>query len=296
MTDIIGGREIEMNYYAKNEYELVPVPFDKIMEVNEQGYDIFWTPQQFPYGKRQKEDLECVRFVYADFDSITAEAMKEILKGLAPPTLIVKTRSGFHVYWMLEEYIPNFPGLPDHYRKFVDERLVPLGADKNAKDVCRLMRAPMSRYWRDSKGNNYKDFQIYNQIEYETENRYTFEDMEEIFFRSKPKEEVYKPAHRTFNKDDSFWRKANSLDPRYALEALSGSAYVHSERFSFKKEGRLIRIIVNDDKCNAWIDEKNTIGSTREAGPTVVNWLMFYGHTKRRVAEILKELFQELRD
>lgn len=293
--DLIGGREIKMNYYAKKGGEPFPILLGQVMEMNEQGCDIFWTPQEFPEGKRKKEDLINVRFIYADFDDITKEDMATKLRRMPVPTMVIRTRSGYHVYYMLEEYIPYSPTLADYYREFVGEALIPLGADPNAKDVSRLMRAPMSRYWWDSKNNSYADFQIYTQIVMETTKRYDLKELEKMFTRVKKEEEFFvKSTKNSFDKNESFWQKANSLDPVSALQVLSGSTYVNGERFSFKKSARLIRIYVDDKPTNAWIDEKNTIGSTKEAGPSIVNWLMFYGHSKAKVAEILKEKFPEI--
>jgi len=294
---LIGGREIEMNYYAKGDGKPFYARPDEIAELNESGHDIYWTPQEFTGERRVKEELKNLRFVFADFDDLTKEQFMAKMKTLTIPTMVVRTRGGFHAYWMLEEYIPYSPTLSDYYKDFIGETLVPLGADPNAKDVCRMSRAPMMRYWRDSKGNNYRDFEIYIQIEYESQRRYDFDKLQKTFRRVVKEEEFFiKSTKNSFDKAAPFWRKANSLDPQEALQKLSGSSYVKGERFSFKKAGKLIRIHVNGEPTNAWIDEKNTIGSMKDAGPSIVNWLGFYGHSMGRVAEILKENFKELHE
>src|SRR5574343_2028764 len=127
----------DFNYYAKSPSGVFSIDESHISEYNEKQYDIFWTPQVFEKGKRKKEDLKALRFVFGDFDKISFDDLKRKLKNTLTPSMIVSTRSGFHVYWELLDWIKATDSLADTYREFVDQTLVAcLGADEQAKDVC----------------------------------------------------------------------------------------------------------------------------------------------------------------
>lgn len=208
--------------------------------------------------------------------------------------MIVQTRNGFHIYWALKNPIPAQKNIDLLYRSYIEKYFIPLGADPQAKDVSRLLRYPTSRYWYDSKANKYEDPMILNELVYQNNNnKYWIQDFDKFFI---PKKEVYKPreSRRAYQPMDysgkDFWQAANQFDCVEGLRRLSGSSDVSGETFSFKKESSVTRIICNNKPSNAWIDQTGKIGSTVGAGPTLVNWLMYYGNSEAQVATIMKSL------
>lgn len=289
---------MSFTYYAKRE-NLISIHEHEAAALNEEGWDIFWVPQEFPHGVRTKENLISLRYVCADFDKISLGEFEEKFLWYPKPSMLVQTRSGFHAYWKLAEPIAVFEGLSDVYREFVEQRLVPLGADGNAKDVSRLLRPPMFRYWRDSKGNQYND--VFVQIVKESSAVYDWDQLCRFFPKihtfQDQQEKRMPPRRTTFNAVESksskrFWVAANDLNAKEAILELSGSSHVLGEAYTFRKDSAGERIYVNGKATNAWIDKQGKIGSTENAGPTIVNWLKYYGHDDAKIANILKEVFK----
>lgn len=292
---------MNFNYYAKSESGIFPIEEDQISALNEKQHDIFWTPQIFKsYGKRKKEDLEALRYVCGDFDKITLDELEQRLINIPMPSMIIGTRSGFHVYWELKNPIIANETTADMYRDFVQRTLVEcLGADEQAKDVSRILRVPMTRYWRDSKNNIYLDPAIYCQIVFESEKKYDLETLIKYMpLKIKPIEPLPMMGKKMLPQkklgQGNFWEKANQLDAKSALMKLSGTSWVAGERFEFKKQKNMTRIIINGKARNVWLDADGAIGSISGGGPTIVNWLAYYGHDMKKIAEILKQEFPEI--
>jgi len=289
-------KNIYFNYYVRDDSGFRPALEEDTLRLNEAGCDLYWSPQEFSgFGKRKKEDLVAIRFLCADFDKITKKDLLYRLKFLPNPNFIISTRSGFHCYWHLTEELTPTEQNIERYSNLIRDGLVPKGADKQAVDVSRVLRVPFRRYWRDSKGNVYDKEAIYCNIVYESDVRFSFEELERSMLRPeiKKKDIDTPPIAKTGPKygGEDLWTKANNLPVREALEKLSGTPHVSMEQLSFKKQGRLIRIHVGNKPCNAWIDEKGDIGSTVKAGPRIPNWLFYYHKDWKKVADIMKEVF-----
>lgn len=294
--------EWDFTYYSKRPGQVRSCKESEIFDRNNEELDIFWTPQVFPEGDRVKESLITIRCICADFDDITHEEFYSRFRYLPEPSLVVKTRSGFHAYWALKTHIPGSEGASEAYKKFVEQKLLDLGADENAKDVSRILRTPHMRYWYDSKNNCYRERKIFISVEHETANTYSWEALEKYFpTAGVPAFEVIKPkfftGHTSVDGND-FWARANKIPVLDALKKLSGSPYVNGERYEFKKDPEGIRIHIDGVRRNAWIDRNGLIGSMKRKGPAIPNWLHFHqsGATEQerwnKVAKILKEVFK----
>lgn len=287
------------NYYARNETGFFPVTEEEELKYNEQGCDIFWTPQEFNgFGKRKIEDLKSIRFLCADFDGVEKKDIKQKFKHVALPTFVISTRGGWHAYWQLREWIPASKEVVETYRRFVSERLVPIGADPNAKDVSRLLRPAFRQYHRDSKKNVYTAQNIFTDIIFESDVTYTWEQLEDLFRKPQTVNESKRtmPFIRVQQAPQgNFWSQANLLPARESLERLSGSDVVDGESITFKEQSGVTRIIINGKPSNAWIDRDGRIGSTVGASPAIPNWLHFYCKDWARVAETIKKYFPEIK-
>lgn len=282
-------------YRKKPDAPMIPIGQEETQKWNEEGWDIFWLVQDFPDSKRVKENLRAVRCLAGDFDNISKGSLLKIFsdKHMLDPSWVIETRGGVHCYWILKEPVPSYEGLDADYRTLVESALIPFGADPGAKDVARVLRAPFCRYWHDSKGNKYDKENIPVMFHEHSNNRYHWKDLLSLF----PKKEEPKYQTRTFS-SSSFehsgpYQKAISIPVEEVLLKLSGSSTVHSERYSFKREAHQVRILVAGKPSNAWIDRDGKIGSTVGAAPTIIQWLQYYGHSKERSLDIIKELFPE---
>jgi len=272
---------------------------EEVFEINEKGYDVFWCLQEFKDGRRVKDNLKKINYVVADFDNTTVEAFRRVTKASPKPTMLITTRSGVHAYWRVTQ-VPEDVGA-EAYKSFVEERIIAHGADGNAKDVCRILRMPNSRYWQDSKGNRYEDKEIRCEVVYDNGPTWEWEQLQRLFKKtySRASEKNPNTGFRDLPKDESgFWAKANSIPVIQGLQSLSGKPCVRGENYTFRKEGKITRIIINGKDSNAWIDPNGRIGSLHTNGSipiagTLVNWLMLpeYGNDLKKIAEVFKNEF-----
>lgn len=275
---------------------------EEINEINERGYDIFWCLQKFKDRRRVKDNLEFFKWVGADFDDITWGELQQRLKNFPKPTMAITTRSGVHCYWKLKTPIKGSDKFCEAYREFIARALVPLGADTNARDVCRILRAPMYRYWQDSEGTRYEDKEIRIELIYDNGPEWEWEGLERLFKGRNhvaPGRENIKTSVPNIQSDEGgFWAKANGIPVIEGLQSFSGKSYVRGESYAFRKESTVTRIIINGKESNAWIDKSGRIGSLHTNGSipvagTIVNWLSYseYGLDMKQIASILKREF-----
>jgi len=265
--------------------------------LNEKGYDIYWTMNGFDVGKRQTKDLKWINCFYADLDSGTWQQMQKKIKLYPEPSSVIKTGKGYHCYWYLENEIncsSDAEELALWYKAFLKQRIIPaLNADVQAQDATRLLRAPFYKYWKSGNGETFID------LIYENGATYSLDFLEKHFpivHENKKEEKEFNYAPTKISTGDSLWVGANKINCRSALEMLSGTSHVSGERYTFKKEGGgRTRIVIDGAKRNCWLDHNGKIGSTDAAGPSIPNWIFYYQKDWKRVAEILKEVFVELR-
>lgn len=286
---------LHFNYYVRNDAGFFPAEEKDTPALNENRHDVYWTPQEFKaFGARKKEDLVSIRFVCADFDNITKKDFLYKIKFLPKPSFIISTRSGFHIYWHLKKELEPTPKNMERYSDLIRNYLVPIGADPQAVDVCRILRVPFRRYWRDSKGTVYDAEEIYCDIISESDTRFSFEDLERLLPRKKSVTvKTLTPVPKVNNAPPGdFWTKANQLPCRESLERLSGTPHVSMETYTFKaKSDGTTRIIIDGKPRNVWLDKDGKIGSVADGGPSIPNWLNYYHKDWARVAKILKEVF-----
>lgn len=262
--------------------------------LNEAGADIYWTPNNFSeWGARKKENLTEITCFFCEIDSEDKQAQIKSLQrcGLIP-SCVIETKRGFHIYWYLKEPIDcraDPIAKADWFRGILKNRICPaLGADTNAADASRILRAAFFKYWKDGKGTFVSD------IVFESNKRYMVEDILRAFPEEK-KKSVYEKPRTPFQVpqgDETFWVKANQIPARQGLEMLSGRSEVNGESYSFVQESpKRTRILVAGNKINAWIDESGKIGSTDRGGPAIPNWLLYYQHDWKAVAQTLKDVF-----
>lgn len=250
---------------------------------------IFRTVNSFFYGKRSITNLARINSFYAEIDDRPKEnQLTKIYEGLEP-SRIVESKRGFQIYWNVhnacaENYKAIQEGLCSFYL-----------ADPKAKDLARMLREPGYYHWKDPydpflvkeihrSSAVYSEWQIIHFYNIELEKRKSFAS--QSFYRLQP------PPSGSVT-DFSLWQKISSLNCHEALMRLSGHPMVNFETYTFRRcsNGNL-NIFVNGKSTSCWIDRNNQIGSLNKGGPTIYNWLRFYGHEKETIKQFLaKEFF-----
>ena len=272
-----------------------PIPTDVYAsgDLNESGYDIYWTVNEFfPEHHRKKENLIKIWAMYCEADNITETQMHELFKTTLEPSYVVKTKRGFHIYYDLDVPIDcrdNPVEKADWFRNWVLKRFIPVfKADPQACDACRLLRPAFYRYWKDGIGEFHTDLVVDNQPR-----RYSLEVLEKYFPEIEEKKvEIYPRKIIEPTPGGGFWEKANRLDALSSLQKLSGTEHVLGEKYTIKqKRDGTYRVHCNGKPSNVWIDTRGLIGSTDRGGPAIPNWLNWYWNDWTKVAQILKDFF-----
>lgn len=255
---------------------------------NELGYGIFWSVQKFKFGQRTKNDLEKILSWVVDIDGGDKTAhMKKIIQGLYP-SLVIETKNGYHVYWNAKD------ATRENYSAIVEDRLINFyESDRNAKDLARALRAPGFKHLK----NPSDPFEV--KVVWRADVAYTETQMLEYYEppkhlknRTKEKSEL---RENLKSEGDDFWERVYEMDCIEALKKLSGSNAVRNEAFSFRKQSNgNFNIWVNGAGTSCFIDVDGRIGSSSGGGPTIAQWLRWYGHSWKETIDIMRRYFPEL--
>lgn len=265
-----------------------PISVTQASPANAQGFGIFWTVNDF-HGPRQIRNLARINAWAVDLDSGSKESQLQRIKE-APlrPTMIVESKRGYHVYYRAKD--PN----PSHWNAIVLDRLVPFfGADKNARDIARILRAPGYYHMKDPSD----PFMIRKVYEFPV--AYTEQQMALRFpehsaiTEQKKIHKAMRPAGAGIG--DPMWQRIWDLDCEEALNRISGEPIVSGEVYSFRRTSRgNLNIYVNGRGTSCWVDTSGRIGSLDKGGPTIAQWLRWYGHDWRSVLDAVKKYFPEV--
>jgi hypothetical protein len=144
--------------------------------------------------------------------------------------------------------------------------------------VARILRVPFHAHWKDQTN----PFIV--KCVFISDSAYSEEEMRR-HFPAKPEAEAQltQSTHlRTelrFQKDSGLWERVWTMNCEDALSRSSGD----------KKN-----ILVNGKSTSCWIDSSGRIGSTSGGGPTIFNWLKWFGNDNKRSYELLKNHFPEV--
>jgi len=172
------------------------------------------------------------------------------------------------VYWETDN------ATVENYSNIVEKRLIPFfNADVKAKDICRILRLPGFYHWKDEND----PFMV--EVIYRNKRNVTEREMLRLFDEIVPKKKNY-------NND------IPDVDNIEALKKLSGTTELNGENFGFVKNSSGYQIFVDGKSTSSWIDKSGMIGSYERGGPTWVQWVMWYGHSKSESLERAKGAFE----
>lgn len=279
----------------------VPVSEDEAYRLNNPRdcRGVFRLVNDFGDGPRRKEHLcRIVAWAIDIDDGSKDEQHRKLLASPLVPSEIVETKRGYQAYWHAKD------GQAAHWNAIVRERLVEhYGADKNARDLCRILRAPGFLHLKDPAD----PFPV--RLVWDHRVAYTERQMAEAFpWRPDMEEhrrqlaEAQRAAEREARErqraaaraagnvpTETFWEAVANLHAKDTLERLSGTGYVNGETFTFKRQHNGRWNIYADGKgTSAFIDEAGKIGSMSGGGPTPAQWLRWYRHPWPYVIEALK--------
>lgn len=257
----------------------------------EKGFGIFMTVNSFR-GPRRKENLIAINAWCVDMDVGTkAEMAARLHASPLIPTAIIETKRGYQAYWAARD------AKPEHWNAIVLERLVPaFGADKNARDLCRIMRAPGFLHLKDPS-TPFKCSTVWQRKIF-----YTERQMGEAF-RWVPDPKTQRETHEASRParsespttGETFWDAVYNLDQEEGLRRLSGHWAVGGEQYTFRRcsNGNL-NIYVDGKGSSCFIDGNRRIGSSDGGGPTIAQWLRYFKHDWKVVVQVLKETHPQL--
>jgi hypothetical protein len=280
----------ETSYYARHDVDggaPFEIQLNEAERLNAKGYAIFWSVNTFK-GARKKENLVSINSWAIETDAGSKAEQWEVIRSGLVPSLIIETARGFHVYFYAKD------ATVENFHAIVWDRLVPFyRADDNAKDVSRILRVPGFYHCKDPQNPFLVRVVSQFSISYSEADLLHFYKVPES---TKKTVEQRNELRKLFSHaGDDFWERVWAMDCEVALERLSGTKWVNHEEFTFRRtaSGNL-NIYVNGKGTSCWVDRNGRIGSLSGGGPTIAQWLKWYGHDYREVYRILIEVFPEL--
>jgi hypothetical protein len=195
-------------YYAmddKKKDAYFNIPLHRAQELNEKGYGIHRTIQEYSSCERKLENIQDIIYFAIDIDANKEERQdiisfkKKVLSNLGEsklePSLIIETRNGYHSYWSIKGDVPG-DSIVDkgiYYKTFMKERLRPLfGSDPQGIGLNRTLRSPGFYHHKQ------EPFMV-RKI-YSADNKYSVLDMQEAFEVLEPTK-IYIREKRVPNKE-----------------------------------------------------------------------------------------------
>ena len=117
--------------------------FDRLKALNTRGANIYFGVNPRDHRAGGKEAISVCRHVWADFDDVNVkDALNRIKLHLPPPSTIVFSGHGVHLYWRLSDAISVSHGADrDRFEATLQAMYRDVAAD-SIQDVSRLLRLP----------------------------------------------------------------------------------------------------------------------------------------------------------
>ncbi len=282
-----------------------PIERHEAKEWNAKSWGVFMTLNTFD-GPRRKENLIQINAWAVDMDVGTKPQQRaRLLSSPLVPSMIVETKRGYQAYWIARD------AKAEHWNAVVLERLVPyFGADKNARDLCRILRVPGFDHLKDPSD----PFRV--RVAWKHDVAYTERQIAQAFAWV-PDKASQRAAHDDARRaaeveireqskanaiaaglapTESLWDAIYALDCEEGLRRLSGHAIVNGEQYTFRRTGRgNLNIFVDGKSSPCFIDENKRIGSPSGGGPTLSAWCRWFGHSWRAVLDALFDIYPQLK-
>jgi hypothetical protein len=272
----------------------IPCTLEEARRYNtpELGWGVFCTLNTFN-GARRKENLTRIEAWAVDMDE-GDKLLQHARIESSPliPSIVVETKRGFQVYWAAQDGAKT-----EHWNAIVLERLVPhFGADKNARDLCRILRMPGFLHLKDPS-SPFKCVLRWKHLV-----RYSERQMADAFRWVPSKTAVHEARTEArkampFDSGENFWDAVFGIDCEEGLSRLSGHWAVSGEQYTFHRNANgNTNLFVDGKGTSVFIDANGKIGSLDGGGPSLANWLRWFKHDWKTVITVLKELYPRLEE
>jgi hypothetical protein len=111
----------------------------ELVSLNKRGAGVYVTISRTDLAGRKRENVQAARAVFCDFDGVEPPPGA----GALPPSMIIQSRNGKHVYWLLD--LEKEADL-SQWSAVQEAIAAKLGADVACKDPPRVMRLPGLRH------------------------------------------------------------------------------------------------------------------------------------------------------
>lgn len=254
---------------------------DEAKVLNKKGFGIFHTVNDFDWTKvskfkgRSVENVTRILFWTAESDHLDKKRQIKKANEFLPPTVVVESKNSMHFYWQAVD------GTLENYKKIQLKLAELFEGDTSLQHPAHTLRAPGYYHWK-----NPDDPFLVQRVHFCQDDIYAEKFMLRVLERRAPTKAPTKKQQKSLSFDgDGFWQRLDAMNQGELLQRMSGF-----EGETIEVIGR--QIFVNGEKCNAWIDEEGRLGGHH--GPTVYGWIRYFGHSKQRAIEILKNYFPEL--
>lgn len=185
------------------------VDIERANKLNKEGWGIHKSVNSFPSTDRKSQNCDKIEYWAVDIDAGTKEdQINNICQGIEP-TLIVETYRGHHLYFA------SINGKKENYSYILEKYLIPFyNADKQAKDISRVLREPFFQQWK------YGDPFLVKPI-YSSNRRYTERQIKDFFESFQDKESIEPIVQKKSGRVFTFARQY-SITANQIGEALGG--------------------------------------------------------------------------
>jgi len=277
-----------------------PINYSELDYYNSMGYAIYMTVNRMKNQIRDKNNIYHLDYFYVDVDKRPKIETLQIIAMSIPPSRVVETKNGFHIYYKIKGNMIEELGYGKAicvYEDIIQNSLIPyFKADKSVYDAARILRAWPYYHCKDINNPFKVDMICEEQVSY------TYQEICDSFGRYTPQfriEDILEIERevKEIAKGDTIWDKAKELNNIVALKKISGSEYVNRDTFSFKKNSDgTQQIFVNNKITGCWINKDGTIGSKDKGGPYWTNWVKWYHpNSWTPVLKAIHEFFPELK-
>lgn len=260
-----------------------PVSKPTALKKNADGYGIFWTVNEFD-ERRTKENLKQILSWYVEIDDMPKAEQLGLIESLLVPTMVIESKNGFHLYF------DCIAATPEGWSDIMSRINYAYKGDTNAKDITRVLRAPYFKHMKDPDD----PFEV-RIVWHKPEIKYGEKHMR-YYFQAPPEKRPanWKPQVLKVHGGD-FWTKLYNFDCIEGLKRMSGRWYVNHEVYDFRPlTNGNTNLVVNGKQSSVFIDKHGRIGSSDKGGPTMWQWLKWFGHSSATIRNILETEMPEV--
>lgn len=279
---------------------------DQYIRLNQQGYNIFFTPNGLKDGatSNKEENFSHINAWWVDVDidetkiisgtdeerelllSLRQEKKAEILKKffqskLPLPSLLNETRNGYQAIWF------SLDGTKAKFETIQKALVKEFDGDPAASHLTSMLRLPEMNFYKKGEVGvitpqfTWSTCQLVSEAEMLTKIVFIPPEVKKIH--------IYSTRPIIHTTGHGIWDKIDAIPISQQLSILSGSWLVNGEILTIKKNN----VFSNNNPTPVWVNHStNSIFSNNYKGmKSILQFCQWYGHEKAKITEALKILF-----